>query len=517
MLNELEGIAISDAKVGTSSIVMGSSQHIQELLGQIEPDKSHMTKTAYDTAWIARLCELDDSMGEEALEWLRSHQLADGTWGAESPRYYHGRLVCTLAAMIAFARRGMSQDQVRLRRAKLALENTLKGLSVDPANQTIGFEVIVPTLLAEAEGLGIIRPPKGNGVLHDLARKRAAKLASLAGRRISRHVTLAFSAEMAGSDGVHILDLENLQEENGSVGHSPSATAHFALYGRRADPAALKYLRQVVEDGADGGVPVISPSDVFEIAWTLWNLGLVGSQSEESLALCRPLVGFLETTWRPGIGIPQASRYTPRDGDDTGLVYEVLSRHGRCPDLEAVLHYEDDEYFRCFALEADPSISANIHVLGALRQAGLSTQHPSVQKVLGFLKQAQLLQLLWFDKWHASPYYATSHAVVACAGYCDELADDAVYWILETQNQDGSWGYYMPTAEETAYCLQALVVWKRHGGRVPASVLKQGNAWLADHAEPPYPPLWIGKCLYCPQLVVRSAILSARMMAAQGG
>ena len=475
-----------------------------------------MTNTAYDTAWIARLCELDAPMGAGALEWLRAHQLADGTWGAESPRYYHGRLVCTLSAMIALARHGQRQDQVRLRRAKLALEKTLKGLSVDPANQTIGFEIIAPTLLAEAESLGIIRPPNGNGVLHDLARKRAAKLASLAGRRISRHVTLAFSSEMAGSDGVHILDLENLQEENGSVGHSPSATAHFALYGRRGDSAALGYLRQVVANGGDGGVPVISPSDVFEIAWTLWNLGLVRAQSAELQALARPLIDFLAATWRPGIGIPQASRYTPRDGDDTGLVFEVLARHGRAPDLEAVLHYEEDTHFRCFALEADPSVSANIHVLGALRQAGLRTQHPSVQKVLGFLKQAQLLQLLWFDKWHASPYYATSHAIVACAGYCDELADDAVYWILETQNRDGSWGYYVPTAEETAYSLQALITWKRHGGQVPASVLRSGSAWLAEHAESPFPPLWIGKSLYCPKWVVRSAILSAQMMAAEG-
>jgi hypothetical protein len=27
--------------------------------------------------------------------------------------------------------------------------------------------------------------------------------------------------------------------------------------------------------------------------------------------------------------------------------------------------------------------------------------------------------------------------------------------------------------------------------------------------DKPYPPLWIGKCLYSPQLVVRSAAISA--------
>jgi halimadienyl-diphosphate synthase len=107
--------------------------------------------------------------------------------------------------------------------------------------------------------------------------------------------------------------------------------------------------------------------------------------------------------------------------------------------------------------------------------------------------------------------------VIASAGYDDDLVDSAVHWILETQNADGSWGFYTPTAEETAYCLQALVIWGRHGGHVPTSVLQRGAAWLADRTDPPYPPLWIGKSLYTPVLVVRSAILSALVLVEQGG
>ena len=472
-----------------------------------------MTTTAYDTAWVARLDELDKPMSEQALEWLRSHQLADGSWGAENPRYYHDRLICTLAAVIALAKRGQVQDRIWWRRAQLALQTVIEGLRVDPA-ETIGFEMIVPTLLAEAEALGLMQC-RDRGLLDRLARQRAAKLAALPGGMISRFVTVAFSAEMVGPDGLHLLDIENLQEANGSVGHSPSATVYFLLYGNRQDTVALDYLRNVVSDSGDGGAPVIAPSDVFEIAWVLRNLALIGSLDHESLALCQPHLDFLEATWEPGRGVPQAAGYTPKDGDDTGLVYEVLTRFGRAADLEAVLHYEEDKYFRCFALEANPSVSANIHVLGALRHAGLGVQYSSVRKVLGFLRRTQTMKLFWFDKWHASPYYPTSHAVIACAGYDDGLVENAVYWILETQNADGSWGYYTPTAEETAYCLQALIVWKRHGGQVPGNVLRRGAAWLADHTEPPYPPLWIGKCLYCPMLVVRSAILSVLMLMEQ--
>jgi halimadienyl-diphosphate synthase len=482
---------------------------VHRLLEEIGPGR--MMSTAYDTAWIARLSELGEPVGERALDWLRAHQLADGSWGAGELRYYHDRLICTLAAMTVLARHGRPRDHARLQRAQLALETITQGLKADPAGETVGFEMIVPILLDEARALGVIQS-RGDGSLERLSRYRAAKLNALPGGMINRSVTVAFSAEMAGSDGLQLLDVENLQEANGSVAHSPSATAYFVLHVRRCESPALEYLRQVVVDDA---APNVAPFDVFERAWVLWNLALAGPVDGETLRLCRRHLDFLEEGWRPDEGIGFAAGYTPDDGDDTGLVYEVLTHFGRSADLGAVLHYEEQDHFRCYALEANPSISANIHVLAALRRAGLEVQHPSVQKTIQFLRRTQTLRLFWFDKWHASPYYPTAHTVIACAGYESSLVRDAVYWILETQNPDGSWGYYMPTAEETAYCLQALVVWRRSGGRVPLSVLEKGAAWLADHAKPPYPPLWIGKCLYCPISVVRSAVLSALLLVTQ--
>lgn len=488
---------------------MDLHKSVRQLLKEI--GSSLITRSAYDTAWIARLDELDDTLGEQALDWLRSHQLADGSWGADEPRYHHDRLICTLTAMTVLARRKEAKDRIRLRRAQFALETATKGLKADPAGETVGFEVIVPTLLPEAKAWDIVQY-QDDGLLSQLACRRAAKIAALPRGMINRFVTVAFSTEMVGPEGLQLLDAENLQEANGSVAYSPAATAFFALHVRRQEPRALRYLHEVT---ANGGAPNVAPFDVFERAWTLWNLALTGPLDNETLALCQPHLDSLEAAWKSGQGIGFAAGYTPNDGDDTGLVHEVLTHFSRSADLEAVLRYEEDNHYRCYALEANPSVSANIHVLGALRQAGFGVQHPSVQKVLRFLRRMQTLRLFWLDKWHISPYYPTAHAVIVSAGYDDDLVDDAVYWILETQNLDGSWGYCMSTAEETAYCLQALVTWKRHGGQVPDDVLKQGAAWLADHMEPPYPPLWIGKCLYCPVLVVRSAILSALMLVAQ--
>ena len=62
--------------------------------------------TAYDTAWVARLGDLDRSLSLWSLNWVCQHQLADGSWGAPEPVYYHDRVISTLAAMTALCRQG---------------------------------------------------------------------------------------------------------------------------------------------------------------------------------------------------------------------------------------------------------------------------------------------------------------------------------------------------------------------------------------------------------------------------
>ena len=487
------------------------------LLSNIGPGK--MSGSAYDAAWIAQLGGIDSELSNQALDCLVESQLQDGSWGAERPFYYHDRVVNTLAAMLALTRHGRRALDKRAINAGLkALENitsvATRGLGADHNGATVGFEMIVPTLVEEAEQLGIISQQK-NRILGRLGRSRIRKIEMLKGSRISRNLTYAFSSEMAGLDGQAILDIPNLQEDNGSVGNSPSATAYFALHVKTADQKAMAYLRAI---SSGRGVPFAAPFDIFERAWVLWNLALLGAGGlgNEINALCKPHLDFLASSWRPGQGVGFAASYTPCDGDDTGVTFDTLAQFGRKLDIETLLHFEEREYFLCYPLEANPSISTNIHILGALKQAGFDRNHPSVQKVLGFLRASQVSKKYWFDKWHASPYYPTSHAIIACQGLDDEICQDAITWILSTQNEDGSWGYSeTPTAEETAYCLQALMYWKARHGRVSSEPIKQGMNWLQDHAADPYIPLWIGKGLYCPEHIVRSAILSALGMAFQ--
>jgi halimadienyl-diphosphate synthase len=368
--------------------------------------------------------------------------------------------------------------------------------------------MIAPTLAAEAEKLGIIKH-QGNRILGRLSKLRAKKLSYLHDNMISRNVTMAFSAEMAGTDGKHMLDIHHMQEDNGSVGVSPSATAYFATYVKRGDEASLKYLHSVMKP--DGGMPNVAPFDIFEIGWTLWNLSFIPDLKKNGKL--QPHLDFLSKAWQPKRGVGFAAGYSVKDSDDTGLVYDTLLRFGIEKDLASVLLYEEKEHFRCFDLEANPSISANIHVLGALGQAGLDQKNSSVQKALRFLHRAKGTNHFWVDKWHSSTYYATSHAIIACAKLASGLVQDSVEWLLGSQNRDGSWGTYIPTAEETAYAIQALWFWNENVARVPKSALKHGARWLQEHMDQPYPPLWIGKCLYNPSLVIRSAVISALALA----
>lgn len=484
---------------------------LEKLIDEIGP--GHMDSNAYDTAWAARLGDIDWNLSSHCLAWLAENQLPDGSWGARVPFYHHDRVICTLAAMIALSYRGRrGQDKVQIENGKLALERIIsgatKGLQADPNGATIGFEMIAPTLAAEAEKLGLIKDQRDR-ILGRLSKQRSKKLAYLQKNMITKHVTMAFSAEMAGTDGKHMLDVENIQESNGAVACSPSATAYFATYIKRGDETSLKYLRSVMKE--DGGLPNVAPFDVFEIAWSLWNLSMIPGL--EIKAKLKPHIDLLANSWEPRHGIGFATSYSVKDSDETAITYSALLRFGIEKDLASVLAYEEKDYFRCYELEANPSISANIHVLEALGQSGLDVTNPSVQKVLYFLQKAKGENSYWLDKWHSSPYYTTTHAIIACAGLAKELVEDSVNWLLATQNTDGSWGTYLPTAEETAYAIQALWIWNERAGKVPKDAIKDGARWLQDHMDFPYPPLWIGKCLYNPNLVIRSAVISALALA----
>ncbi|MGW5670015.1 hypothetical protein [Micromonospora sp. NPDC003776] len=137
-----------------------------------------------------------------------------------------------------------------------------------------------------------------------------------------------------------------------------------------------------------------------------------------------------------------------------------------------------------------------------------------------WLREQQHADGRWSDRWHASPYYATSCAVLALDRYAPVAlaaapVDRAVDWVVETQRPDGSWGRWAGTREETAYALHVLLGIGRPARPGMAAAARRGAAYLAETADQrDVPPLWHDKDLYAPVRIVRSAIAAARYLAA---
>ena len=480
--------------------------------------RGRMDPTAYDTAWVARVPDPQDSgcpAFPAALDWLLAHQRSDGSWGA-SINYHYDRLLSTLAAALTLAHwhdqhDGCTDCLARLEAAQRSIWTQVPGLRRDPYD-TIGFELILQTLLQEARRRAFQLPYSS---LDSFARVREAKLGLIPPELIyTRNVPTIFSAEFLG-DQLDASRLRDLQDANGSIASSPSATAYYLVRNPR-NAAAREYLRRVL-DRNGGAAPAVDPIDIFEPAWVMYNIAQALPDPTWAADLIEPHVAGLREILLRMKGVGYNTYFAVPDLDGTATTFRILAWSGQPVDPAVLMQFEEDDHFRCFPYERNPSISANVHLLDALRVApDFPDRARAIRKVTAFLERSRTLQTFWFDKWHASPYYTTAHAILALGG-AHQLTDDAIFWIINTQNADGSWGYYESgTAEETAYCLQALVAYWNSGGMVARSVLQSGAEFLAASAERlsmRYAPLWIGKSLYTPTWVVHSAVLSALAMA----
>jgi len=466
-----------------------------------------MMPTAYDTAWLGQVPAEHDLGGPAfpgALDWLRKNQRMDGSWGA-GIEYVHDRVISTLVSILALARWSWENESPSTSGDVRAIERGLQYIRrnaarLDGEGETIGFELILPTLLKKCQQLGLDLP---HAAFERYERMRADKMARIPPHMLySRNTTLAFSLEFMGDD-LDLGSVRAIQERDGSVAVSPSATAYL-LTRWPENEAARRYIAGVSREYG-GKAPQVFPFDVFETAWSLWNLLLSGVAYDGQVT--RHLAE-LKALWDRKEGVGYSSNHSVPNADDSAIVFRVLQLTGLDPDPGPLDLFERDDYFICYPFERNPSIGTNIHVLEALKGMG----GDRASKVVRWLRSVQVDGHYWMDKWHASPYYATAHAVIALVEADQELAGSGVRWILETQRPDGGWGYYdRSTAEETAYCLQALCVYSRYVEPVDRAVLVRGRrALLARRDE--LPALWIGKCLYVPVRVVQSVIHSALAM-----
>lgn len=486
--------------------------YIAEATRLVKHLDQRMGPSPYDIAWVARLRapDGDGPLWPDLIEWLMENQRADGSWGGEV-EYYHDRIICTLAALIAVRENGNTrQIKDALRRGERYLWHHLHLLRQDPF-ELVGFELLFPTLLSQAQMLGLDVPTHTYGY-GDI---QTAKLRLIPSEMLySPRISTVHSLEFLGSSG-NVRKIEQALNSIGSIGNSPAATAYY-LSLDQGDQRALGYLEAVRAHMEH--IIYLYPFRTFELSWVLNNLTfsglpITGLVDEDALEVLLSALGANGAGLDPAFGIP--------DGDITSVCFKVLLEAGYDPDPLILAEYEDDEerIFKTYEYERNMSVSTNAHALEALQ---LMPDYPNRREVrdqiVRVLLDNRTYDTFWTDKWHASPYYATSHALVALmkeGSYIAHACRHTVDWLTHTQRDDGSWGFFHTgTAEETAYALTALLHYRQHGS-VDEDAVHRGAGYLErvyHESDSPYPEFWIGKDLFAPYDVIRSTVLAALIL-----
>ncbi len=440
----------------------------------LESARNLMSPSAYDTAWVSKVLKSD-----ELLDWLIKNQKEDGSWGCQI-NYYHDRILSTYTVVNYF--KSLKKYQENIEKGESFIRKNLTNLQKDKL-ESFGFEFVVGKIIDEL-----------NPDLSELKQyynfQREEKM-----KRIPREVllsgqsTIVHYAELL-VDLISNQALVNL-EKLPNLNCSPSATAW--LYSLSGKEEQKKYLRLCLTENKF--IPTLYPLENFGTAWILFSHKLVGRENKKEIE-------FIKSQWGDG-GVGLSRLFPFIDLDTTAVAFKVLEKD----DYQVFEQFEADEYFVCYEHERVPSVGANIHLLDAIKNINTEKTNSWKEKILTYLKKEMIENSYWLDKWHLSPYYITSHAVVALHNLDDQLKNKSIEWILKTQKLDGSWGFQETgTCEETAYCVLALYH-VNQGNKNISEAISRGIKYLKNNFSTySYPELWVGKVLYCHVGVAKSAI-----------
>ncbi|MFF5071887.1 prenyltransferase/squalene oxidase repeat-containing protein [Micromonospora olivasterospora] len=492
----------------------------------------HASPSVYETGRLVSLAPWLIHHAER-VEHLLAAQRPDGAWGGPEG-YALAPTLSAVEALLTALRRGdaawLPDAGGRLFRAVdgglRALYGRLPGRVALP--DLPATDLTVPALVEAVNGhLDALRA--GDSGLAGWRGARPLPLpAGLDGARLDRVRALVATGRPLPEKLLHALEVGGAAARRaggvvlagpGTVGASPAATAAWLgvpeAGAASGVAAAVTYLEDVARRQG-GPVPCATPIAVFERAWTLSILsraGLAPPVPPRLLAGLGAAIGPVGAATGPGL---------PADADTTSVTLYALARLGRPVDPSPLWRYDTGEHFCTWQGEDGESVTTNAHVLDAfgwhLTHGGGADPRldPVVRRLTHWLVDRQLPDGAWRDRWHASPYYATSCVVLALTGHGlgSQLAGTvarAAGWVLAGQRADGSWGRWGGTVEETAYAVQVL---RAAGTAAPADTgpaLARARRYLSTmEGLDGEPALWHDKDLYRPAVIVGAAVAAAR-------
>lgn len=537
-------MSVDDLIGSTSAPDMDVTSAAQRLVyGLVSAPWGQVSPSVYETGRVVSLTPWLTGHVPR-LRYLLETQRPDGGWGAPDDGYALVPTLSATEAILATLCRG-TDEAALAERAGRGLRFLFRRLGGDGGLTGAGLPDMPAIELIAASLVGLINrhleaPPASLEDWRDrrlslppgLDDTKLGLIRAALGSGIEVPEKLKHALEIAGDVAVGLDTIR--PEPTGTIGASPAATAAWLGGTEPPDPSNVaRWHLETVVDLLGGPVPCGIPITVFERAWVLSGLVRAGIPVTVPAELVLSLTAPLGPRGAP------AAAGLPADADTTSGALFALALLGAPHPPDLLRAYETETHFCTWPGEDGLSVSTNAHVLeafgqyAAVRPDAAARYRTTIGKLSVWLCRQQRPAGSWFDRWHASPYYATACAALALHDFGDravDRADDtavdtagdtavdravdrAVRWVLRTQRADGSWGRWGGTAEETAYAVQILSLTGSLTGPVSdecGQAVKRGHAHLLSGAdELDGPPLWHDKDLYLPAAVVRAAVLAA--------
>uniref|UniRef100_M8BN83 Syn-copalyl diphosphate synthase n=1 Tax=Aegilops tauschii TaxID=37682 RepID=M8BN83_AEGTA len=345
---------------------------IRTALGSLGDDETATTASAYDTALVALVKNLDGDEKPQfpsCIDWIVQNQLPDGSWGDPAFFMVQDRMISTLACVVAVKSWNIDCDDLCDRGVLFIQENMSKLVEEEQDWMPCGFEINLPAILEKAKDLDL-DIPYNHPVLEEIYAKRNLKLS-----KHSRYLPVPTVKRLSDSncriplDVLHAspttllysvegmvdlqLDWERLLKLrclDGSFHSSPAATAAALSY--TGDKECLAFLDRLVKKFR-GGVPCMYSLDIFEQLWVVDRLMRLGISRHFTSEIEQCLDCIYRRWTRKGLA-HNVHCPTP-DIDDTAMGFRLLRQHGYDVTPCVFNHFEDkkDGKFFCFPLETN--------------------------------------------------------------------------------------------------------------------------------------------------------------------
>jgi len=479
--------------------------HGEDILDRI--GTGHVSSVAYDTGFVARVSDMEGNPEfPQTLDWLIANQRDDGSWGSDQFHAYD-RFINTLSAAVALKERDHSPDSVALAEAYLAqaiheLRDHDEGISSDH---------LVAMLMNEARKVRLDiphehNPHRGSNLL---------KKAYLSYRYVDKEHPLAFFVEILGRMPSQSRVTKKLQMDNGSIASSSASTAASIVFD--PDPRRdhshyhkLRYINETIDP--DGGVRHFWDQDIWDRIYGLYCFLHVRSTERAY----RENASVLLDQWRNGLSF--GTHFSVIDLDDTAMGYRILAHVGQEPDPHVLDGFWKGDFWATYKIHDKGHVAPNIHALEAIAVSSHPEKDAYIDATIKWLRTKMIDGNHFIDHWHLSPAYPTTHAIFAFHLTEETLMERCVSYFIDTQNDDGSWGFIsngngLGTLEETALVLQGLLYYNNHVESLDTEPLSRGVEYLlGNYPRADYPAMWWAKVLYAPRNMIDATVISTLMM-----